>query len=362
VRIAFDVSPLSHPRTGIGNYLRGSLAGLVEAAAADGGHEVVAFAPTSARGLRAIPAALAGIPVELRLRPFPWSHRVRMAWSRRGTPPVERFLGPVDVLHFSDWMYPPQRAGVRATTIHDLVPLRFPEWTTPRTREMHGEKYANAAATCDVVFANSAYTAADVVERLGIPAERVRVAPPGLGEGFAPEGEKADLGRPYVLALGTFEPRKNLARLVDAWRLLDGELGLALAGGEGWGEGGAPADPGIRRLGYVPDADVPRYLRGAAAFAYPSLFEGFGMPVVEAMACGTPVVASAHPSLDEACGDAAVRVDPLDPEAIAAGIREAVDRREELVPRGLVHASRFTWRAVGDTFLAGYREARERAS
>jgi glycosyltransferase involved in cell wall biosynthesis len=350
VRIAFDVSPLSHPRTGIGNYLRGSLAGLVEASG--GRDEIVAFAPTSARGLCAIPAALAGIPVEVRLRPFPWSHRVRMAWSRRGRPPVERFLGPVDVLHFSDWMYPPQRAGVRATTIHDLVPLRFPEWTTPRTREMHGEKYASAAATCDVVFANSAYTAADVVERLGIPAERVRVALPGLRDGLAPAGERADLGRPYVLALATSEPRKNLARLVDAWRLLDGELGLALAGGEGWGGQAPPADAGIRRLGYVPDADVARLLRGAAVFAYPSLFEGFGMPVVEAMACGTPVVASAHPSLDEACGDAALRADPDDPAAIAAAVDEAIRRRHELVPAGLAHAGSFSWDATAGVVLA----------
>jgi hypothetical protein len=105
VRIAFDVSPLSHPLAGIGNYVRGSLGGLVEAAA--GEHEIVAFAPTSLRGRRAIPQALAGIPVELRLRTLPFSHRVRMAWSRRGRPPIERFLGPVDVLHFSDWMYPP---------------------------------------------------------------------------------------------------------------------------------------------------------------------------------------------------------------------------------------------------------------
>ena len=357
MRIAFDVAPLSHPRTGIGNYLRGSLAGLAEAAAAEGGHEVVAFAPTSLRGLRAIPAALAGLPVPTRLAPFPWSHRVRMAWSRRGAPPLERFLGRVDVLHFSDWMYPPQRAGVRATTIHDLVPLRFPEWTTPRTREMHVEKYANAVVSCDVVFANSAYTAADVVERLGVPEERVRVAPPGLGAGFEPSGPCEDPGGPYVLGLGTLEPRKNLRRLVEAWRLLDGGLRLVLAGGEGWGAQEGLDGPGVRRLGYVPDERVPRLLRGAAAFVYPSLFEGFGMPVVEAMACGTPVVASAHPSLDEACGPAAVRVEPTDPEAIAAGIREALERRDELVPLGLEHAGRFTWRAVGETFLRAYREA-----
>ncbi len=355
MRIAFDVSPLSHPRTGIGNYVLGSLTGLVEASG--GEHEIVAFAPTSLRGRRAIPRALGRLPVETRLRVLPWSHRFRMAWSRRGRPPIERFLGPIDVLHFSDWMYPPQAGGVRATTIHDLVPLRFPEWVTPRTLEMHGEKYANAARTCDVVFANSDYTAGEVAELLGVPRERIRVARPGLGPGFAPEGPRTELGAPYVLGVGTLEPRKNLQRLVEAWRLLGGDLHLALAGGEGWGEQPELADPGIHVLGFVADAELPALYRGAQAFVYPSLFEGFGIPVIEAMACGTPVVASAHPSLDEACGDAAVRADPERPEAIAAAILDAVERREELAARGLAHAARFTWREVGDVLLRGYQEA-----
>src|SRR6266536_2862163 len=160
MRIAFDVSPLSHPRTGVGNYIRGSLAGLVEAAG--GAHVVVAFAPTSPQGLKAIPAALAGIPVELRLRFLPFAHFWRQGWSRLGRPPVERFLGPVDVLHFSDWMYPPQRGGVRATTVHDLVPVRFPDWVEPATVRIHGRKYANAAATCDRIFVNSRFTAGEV--------------------------------------------------------------------------------------------------------------------------------------------------------------------------------------------------------
>jgi glycosyltransferase involved in cell wall biosynthesis len=359
VRIAFDVSPLSHPLAGIGNYIRGSLFGLAEAAG--GRHEIVAFAPTSPRGMRSIPAALAGIPVELRLRVLPYSHAFRMAWSRRARPPVERFLGPVDVLHFSDWMYPPQAHGVRATTIHDLVPLRFPQLVTPRTREMHGEKYANAARTCTVLFANSAYTAAEVVELLGVPAERVHVARPGLRAGLTPEGPGADVAAPYVLGLGTLEPRKNLARLVEAWRLLGGDLGLVLAGGEGWDESPELADPRIVKLGYVSDEEVARLFRGASAFVYPSLFEGFGMPIVEAMACGTPVVASSHPSLDEACGDAAVRVDPVDPAAIAAGIEQAFARGDELVPKGLAHASRFSWRSVGEIFLRGYETAEKLA-
>jgi glycosyltransferase involved in cell wall biosynthesis len=357
MRIAFDVSPLSHPRTGIGQYMRWSLAGLAEAAAAEGGHEIVAFAPTSPRGRRAIPEALAGIPVQLRLRLLPFSHAFRMAWSRRGRPPIERFLGDIDALHFSDWMYPPQDGGVRATTIHDLVPLRFPEWATERTREMHGEKYANAAHTCDVIFVNSAYTGSDVVKRLGVPAERVRVARPGLSDLFSPDGERADLGRPYLLGLGNLEPRKNLARLAAARRLLPDAPALALTSGGEWGDGGRLDDPAVLRLGFVPDEEVPRLLRGADVFVYPSLFEGFGMPIVEAMACGTPVVASSHPSMDEACGDAAVRVDPDDEAAIAAGIQEARERRSELVERGLEHAASFSWRRVGEVFLEGYREA-----
>jgi alpha-1,3-rhamnosyl/mannosyltransferase len=225
---------------------------------------------------------------------------------------------------------------------------------------MHGEKYTNAARTCDVVFTNSEFTAADVVELLRVPAERVRAAPPGVDPRFSPDGPRTQLGGTYVLGVGTLEPRKNLSQLVESWRLLGDELLLALAGGEGWGAQPELSAPGIRTLGFVEDAELPALYRGAEAFVYPSLFEGFGMPIVEAMACGTPVVASAHPSLDEACGEAALRADPTDAEAIAAAIRDAIDRRDELVPKGIAHAACFTWRSVGDTFLRGYEEARAR--
>jgi glycosyltransferase involved in cell wall biosynthesis len=344
VRIVVDVSPLSHPRTGVGNYILGSLRGLADAAA--GRHEILAFAPTSPAGRRAIPAALDGLPVERKLVVLPFAHAWRQAWSRLARPAAERLLGRFDVLHFTDWMFPPQAGGVRSTMIHDLVPLRFPEWVTPRTRSMHGAKYANAARTCDLIFTNSRFTADDVRDRLGVAEERLRVAPPGVDDAFSPDGPAADLGRPYVLTVATLEPRKNLGTLVEAHRLRGGEPALAVVGGAGWGE----------QAELVDDARLAELYRGASAVVYPSRFEGFGMPVVEAMACGAPVVASAHPSLDEASGDAAVRADPDDPAAIADAIERAIAESDRLVPLGLAHARTFTWGRVGEIMLGAYEE------
>jgi glycosyltransferase involved in cell wall biosynthesis len=355
MRIAFDVSPLSHERTGIGNYILGSLGGVVAHAGDD--DEIVPFAPTSHRGTRVIPAELEGLDVRPRLRFLPKSHYWRTAWSRLGWPPVERFLGPVDVLHYSDWMYPPQRAGVRSTMIHDLVPIRFPEWVTPRTRRMHARKYRDTA-TCDTVFVNSEFTGRDVVELLGVDAARVHVAPPGVGPAFVADGERADLGGEYVLTVATLEPRKNLGVLVEAHAQLGGRFQLAVAGGAGWGEQPELAAPGIVRLGRVSDAELARLYRGAAVVAYPSRFEGFGIPIVEAMACGAAVVVSSHPSLDEAAGDVALRADPDAAGEWAGRLEEAAARRSELGPRGLEHAARFGWDAVGETMLAAWRHAR----
>ncbi len=351
-----DVSPLSHPRTGVGNYIRGSLIGLAEAAREE--DELVAFAAASPAGKREIERALEGVAVQRDIRVLPLAHAARVAWSKAAWPPVERFAGPLDVFHFGDWMYPAQRGGVRSTMIHDLVPLRFPQWVHTRTRRMHSAKYRNAAHTCDLVFTNSQFTADDVHDLLGVSRDRLRVAHPGVDAIFTPDGPRADLGRPYLLTVATLEPRKNLQTLVEAYRLVrERDLTLAVAGGPGWGRQAELDVPGVRPLGYTPTEELPQLYRGAAMFVFPSRFEGFGMPVVEAMACGAPCVVSSHPSLDEACGDAAVRVDQESPEAVADGIARALAERDSLVARGLEHARRFTWCENGRVHLEAFAQA-----
>ena len=355
MRIVVDVTPLSLPRTGIGNYTVGMLQGLLDAG---GDHEIVAFAPVGPRGARRVREALDGLPLERRIVTLPpSSHTWRTGWSRLGRPAVERLAGRLDVFHFSDWMYPAQRAGVRATTVYDLSPLHHPEWVAPLTARMHRRKYEEASRTCDVVFAISGYTARDVTESLDIVSDRITVARPGVHSRFSPHGHQADLGSPYVLSVATLEPRKNLSTLVEAFALVRArrpELKLFVAGAPvQWAKQELAAD-GVRALGFVPDVDLPALYRGASALAYPSLFEGFAMPVVEAMASGTPVAASSHPSLDEAAGDAAVRGDPHSPQALASAIERTLSERERLIPLGLEHARRFTWRATGEALLAGY--------
>jgi glycosyltransferase involved in cell wall biosynthesis len=241
-----------------------------------------------------------------------------------------------------------------------VIPIHFPKWVPPRTRMMHRRKYANAARTCDVIFAISEFSADDVAATLSFPRERVRIAYPGVDAHYTPDGARAELGAPYLLTVATLEPRKNLATLLDSFALVrraHPDLTLAVVGAEGWGERlDFPAE-GVRLLGYVPHEELPALYRGAEVSVYPSLYEGFGMPIVESMACGTPVVSSAHPSLDEASAGIALRAEARDPESFAEQIERALARRDELRDPGLEHARRFTWRGCADAVREGYELA-----
>jgi len=198
----------------------------------------------------------------------------------------------------------------------------------------------------------SDFTRRELVELLGVPDEKIRVVPNAVGDEFTQEGP-AEAGD-YVLAVGTLEPRKNLGRLVEAVRKTDREL--RVVGARGWG-GVEVRGNGVRWLGEVDDAELARLYRGAACVAYPSLYEGFGIPILEAMACGTPVVTTRGTAMEEVADGAAVLVDARDAEEIAAGIERAATERDTLVPRGLERARAFRWDAVAAATVEVYREA-----
>jgi glycosyltransferase involved in cell wall biosynthesis len=232
-------------------------------------------------------------------------------------------------------------------TIHDLAFLRHPE-AFPAWHRLSGRALAAPVArAAAAVVAVSEFAKREAAELLRLPPERIRVVPNGVEPVFGPDGPAAE--GDYVLAVGTLEPRKNLARVQEAALLAGVEL--RVAGAEGWG--GVTA---AGRVGFVGDERLAELYRGARCLVYPSLHEGFGIPVLEAMACGTPVVTSRGGALEETAGGAAVLVDPLDFEAIAAGIGEAERRRDELRAAGLTRAARFTWARAADEVEALWRE------
>jgi glycosyltransferase involved in cell wall biosynthesis len=259
----------------------------------------------------------------------------------------------LDVLHCPTFRAPLARpACPLVVTVHDLAVLRHPETFNQWTRRYSRLCVPRVARSARLLIAVSEHTKRELVALLGTPVEKIRVVPNGVAEVFHPDGP-AETGD-YVLAVGTLEPRKNLTRLAEATRRLGVEL--RVAGAPGWGRVELGGD-GIRLLGRVTDEELARLYRGARCLAFPSLSEGFGIPIVEAMACGTPVVTSRGGATEEVAGGAAVLVDPLDPAAIAAGIEEAAARRAQLVPAGLARARDYSWAETARRTVEVYREA-----
>jgi len=269
--------------------------------------------------------------------------------------PLKARRDGMEVLHC-----PTHRAPVRphvplVVTFHDLAVLRHPETFNRWTRSYSRLTLPRIARAAQRLIAVSEFTRRELLELLDVPEDKVRVIPNAVGPPFAPEGEAA--AGDYVLAVSTLEPRKNLPRLVDAFERADlNGCRLLVAGAPGWG-GVRLGGDGVRWLGEVGDEELARLYRGARCVAYVSLYEGFGLPVLEAMACGAPVVAAQTAAAEEVSGGAAVLVDPLDPDAIAAGLAEAVDRSDELRTSGLERARAFSWADAARATVEVYREA-----
>ena len=258
----------------------------------------------------------------------------------------------LDVLHCTTFRAPLRATVPVVVTVHDLAAVRHPELFTAWTRLYARTLLLPVLRAADRVLAVSEFTKREVVELAGVRPERIAVAPNAASTDlFTPGGPSA--GGEYVLAVGTLEPRKNLSRLIEATRTLG--LELRIAGAPGWGSVSVEA-PHVRWLGRPDDAELATLLRGALCLAYPSLYEGFGIPVLEAMLCGTPVVTSRGTAMEEVAGDAAELVDPRDVDSIAAGIERALARRDELRAAGLARATRFGWDATAAAATAAYRE------
>jgi glycosyltransferase involved in cell wall biosynthesis len=260
----------------------------------------------------------------------------------------------LDVLHCATMRAPFRSRVPLVVTIHDLAVLRHPAAFNRWTRSYSAYALPRVAKAAGAIVAGSEFTADEVRELLGVPPEKVRVIPYGVGPPFQPEGPSADGS--YVLAVSTLEPRKNLPGLVEGFRRaeLDG-YELRVVGAEGWGDVRIDGER-VRRLSIVGDEELATLYRGAGCVAYVSLYEGFGLPVLEAMACATPVVAPKGRPYSEFSDGVAVGVDPEDPNSIAAGLRKAVECRAELGPLGPERAGRYDWARAARAHADLYRE------
>jgi glycosyltransferase involved in cell wall biosynthesis len=324
IRAAIDVSPLVQTRAGTARYLKALLRELRRRAD-------VAIEERSFGG---------GDRISTLVRDAVWY------------PLLVGRVREADLLHCPTYRGPLRSSRPLVVTVHDLAVFRHPEAFNRWSRLYSPRVVPRVLAAARRIIAVSEFTRRELVDVLRVPDDRIRVVPNGVDDGFTPDGPAAE--GDYVLAVGTLEPRKNLQRLIDAARRNDVEL--RVVGARGWG-GVDVGGNGVRWLGEVSDAELARLYRGALCVAYPSVYEGFGIPVLEAMACGTPVVTSRGTAMEEVADGAAVLVDADDPAEIAAGIERASADRERLVALGLERARGFRWETVADETVAVYREA-----
>lgn len=367
-RVGIEYTAAVQQGAGIGRYVRELVAALLRLEA-----------PLDYRLFAASPTPLPKLPFRVKRLPFHdrWLMRV---WHRARIPvPVELITGPIDLYHSPDFTLPPTLPRTRTLlTVHDLSFERDPDSADDRLRAFLSAVVPRSVARADHVLADSQATKEDLIELWGTRAEKVTVLYCGVDARFQPVTDPAALAAvrnryglgqgPFVLSVSTLQPRKNYQRLVQAFAPLAAryrELKLVIGGGKGWRYDEILAEPerlgiGGRVLfpGFIGEADLPALYSAATVMAYPSLYEGFGLPVLEAMACGTPVIASNRSSLPEVTADAGLQVDPLDIEAWTDGLVTLIEDtalRRELVARGLAWARRFSWDRAARQLLDVYQ-------
>lgn len=371
MRIGLDYTSALRQRAGIGRYTRGIVGALADL---DRDNQYILIVPSDIGD--APPITGAGQMHFCRLPLAEWP--LTIAWHRLRLPLyVDLFTGQLDLLHSPDFVLPPVRRARTIVTVHDLSFIRYPECAARGLVDYLNTVAPRSLRRADMILADSAWTRQDIINLLGMPAEKIRVVPAGVGPEYHPISDQAALAavreryhlpQRFILHVGTLEPRKNLTRLMEALHAMTGqepETRLVLVGGKGWLYEDIFAS--VERLGlanrvvfpgYVTEADLPAVYNLATVFAYPSLYEGFGIPPLEAMACGVPVVSSNSSSLPEVTGDAALLVEPTDTDALAAAILRALtdeSLRQALRERGFARARAFSWPAAAEKLLDAYK-------
>lgn len=378
VRIAIDYTSALNQRAGIGRFTRQLVDALLEQ---DRRHDYLLLGPRRSR-FSPSPAALS----QARLARWPLTEwGMTVLWHRLGLRiPAEAFAGPFDLFHGPDFVLPPMRCRRSILTVHDLSFLVYPEHAVPTLARYLRRVVPPSVARASLVVADSESTRHDLIRHLGAPPDKVAVVWGGVDPSFRPITDQVTLARvrqryqaepPFVLSVGTLEPRKNYGRLLEAFAALRRELSqpirLLIAGGKGWlyddifrQQRSLGLDEAVAFLGFVPEDDLPALISLAQVFVYPSLYEGFGLPVLEAMACGAPVIAANTSALPEVAQGAALLVDPSDVAALAGAMRRVLEDeglRQELSERGQERAATFTWERAAAQMLTLYQKVLEAA-
>lgn len=356
MEVCIDVQPAVAQRAGVGQYTRHLADALARTAGED--RLLLFYFDFRRKGQR--PAAPGAVSRAVRWLP---GRIVEQAWKRLDFPPFDWFAGRADLYHFPNFILPPLSSRARtAVTIHDMAFMKFPAFAEDRNRRYLEARIRDTVRRADAIVTDSGASAADISELLGVAAAKVHAIPLGVSPSIRRASDDAvaavkrqfNLNRPYLLSVSTIEPRKNLAFMVDVFDHLQGFDGeLVLAGMPGWkcepifaAMRSARRASRIRYIRYVSDADLPALYSGATAFLCTSHYEGFGLPPVEAMACGTPVVSSTGGALREVLGDAAHVVQGGERDAwVEAVSRTIADSalRSRLIAAGTARAGTYTW-------------------
>ena len=359
-RVAMEATALLGQPTGVGVAVAGMLGSLLSQPV-----DLSAFAISWRRRSNLTSTVPAGVAVHQ--RPMP-ARPLHAAWGRSSLPPVEWFTGAADVVHGTNYVVPPTRKAARVVTVYDLTMVRFPELCHPSTLRFPA-LITRAVAEGAHVHVTASAIGDEVQEHFDVPTERLHYVPLGI-PALPPASSTGLESWPYILAVGTAEPRKDLPGLVAAFNEVAREqpdLRLVHVGPDGWGSDeldqavrSSPFGDRVVRTGYVDDARLAALLAGATALAYPSRYEGFGFPPLQAMAACTPVVASDTPVLRETVGEGGMLVPVADVQALAGALSAVVGDdavRAKLAEAGRVQAATFTWQRCGVGLVATYRSA-----